>query len=216
MSLVSLENFIQQGDLQNLALLLDNNPELAKSITSHKVSAIMLACYYKKPAVADLLLKHLDELSIFEAAAVGKFDVIAHLIYTHPEAVNAFSEDGFTALGLACYFSHFEIARFLVLKGADVNLCSQNGFKVYPLHSAVAANHTGIARMLIEHGALVNVTQQSGVTPLHSAAQNGNLELLILLLEAGATVNARMEGGKLPADLAAEKGFDEIAAILTD
>ncbi|WP_295653078.1 ankyrin repeat domain-containing protein [uncultured Mucilaginibacter sp.] len=216
MSLVSLENFIQQGDLQNLALLLDKNPELAKSITSHHVSVIMLACYYKKPAVADLLLKYLDELSIFEAAAVGKFDVIAHLIYTHPEAVNAFSEDGFTPLGLACYFSHFEIARFLVLKGADVNLCSKNGFKVYPLHSAVAANHTDIARMLIEHGALVNVKQQSGVTPLHSAAQNGNLELLILLLEAGATVNARMEGGKLPADLAAEKGFDEIAAILTD
>jgi len=216
MSLDSLEQFIQEGDIQGLTSLLDNEPQLAKSITSYKVSAIMLACYYKKPAVIDLLLKYTDELSLFEASAIGKFDVVAHLIYTHPEAVNDFSEDGFTPLGLACYFSQPEIARFLVLKGADVNLSSQNGFNVCPIHSAVAANQTEIARMLIEHGAMVNVKQQSGVTPLHSAAQNGNLELLILLLENGAQVNVRMEGGKLPADLAAEKGFDEIAAILTD
>jgi uncharacterized protein len=216
MSLDSLEQFIEEGDLQSLTLLLNQKPELAKSITSHRVSAIMLACYYRKPAVADVLLKYLTDISIFEAAAVGKFDVIAHLIYTHPELVNEFSEDGFTPLGLACYFSQPEIARFLVLKGADVNLASRNGYHVAPIHSAVAANQTEIARMLIDHGAIVNVKQQSGVTPLHSAAQNGNLELLILLLENGAQVNVRMEGGKLPADLAAEKGFDEIAAILTD
>jgi ankyrin repeat protein len=216
MSLEHLEQFIEEGDLQSLAQLLDRNPDLARSTTTHKVSAIMLACYYKKPAVADVLLRYLDELTIFEAAAVGKFDVIAHLVYTHPELVNEFSEDGFTPLGLACYFSQPEIARFLVLKGADVNLASRNGFHVAPIHSAVAANQTEIARMLIEHGAMVNVKQQSGVTPLHSAAQNGNLELLILLLENGAQVNVRMEGGKLPADLAEEKGFTEIAAILTD
>ncbi|MBW4890713.1 ankyrin repeat domain-containing protein [Mucilaginibacter sp. HMF5004] len=216
MSLDSLEQFIQEGDLQGLKQLLDKNPELAKSITSYRVSAVMLACYYKKPAVTEVLLKYIDELSLFEAAAIGKFDVVAHLVYMHPDLVNEFSDDGFTPLGLACYFSQPEIARFLVLKGADVNLASRNGFHVAPIHSAVAANQTEITRMLIEHGAMVNVKQQSGVTPLHSAAQNGNLEILILLLENGAQVNVRMEGGKLPADLAEEKGFMEIAAILTD
>ncbi len=216
MSLEHLEQFIEEGDVQSLTQLLDRNPDLAKSTTSHKVSAIMLACYYKKPAIAEVLLKYLDELTLFEAAAAGKFDVIAHLVYTHPDSLNDFSDDGFTALGLACFFSQSEIARFLVLKGADVNQASRNGFHVAPIHSAVAANNTEIARMLIEHGARVNVKQQSGVTPLHSAAQNGNLELLILLLESGAEVNVRMEGGKLPADLAEEKGFKEIAAILTD
>ncbi len=215
MSLNKLEHYIQNNDLESLNSLLEKSPELAASVTTHRVSAIMLACYYKKPAAIAVLLKYLNELTLFEAAAIGKFDVVAHLVYAHPELVNELSDDGFTPLGLACYFGQPEIARFLVLKGADVNMASKNGFNVAPIHSAVAASQLEITRMLIENGANVNVKQQAGVTPLHTAAQNGNLEILILLLENGAEVNVRMEGGKLPADLALEKGFTEIAEILS-
>lgn len=215
MSVELLEEYIAADDLGNLNALLMENPALAKAVTSQNVSPLMLSCYYKKPEVSDLLLKYIHEINLFEAAAVGKFDVVAHLLYTHPEAVNEYAPDGFTPLGLACYFGRFEVARYLVLKGADVNLPSNNGFHVFPIHSAAAGNYTDIARMLVEAGAMVNVKQQAGATPLHSAAQNGNLELLILLLEKGAETNARMEGGKLPADLAMEKGFKEIAEILS-
>jgi len=214
MSVEQLETCIIKADLIGLDALLKEDPALAKSRTSHHISPLMLSCYYKKPEVTALLLKYLDEINLFEASAAGKFDVVAHLVYTNPEAVNFYSEDGFTPLGLACYFGHYEIARYLVLKGADVNLPSNNGFGVYPLHSAAAGNYTQIARMLIENNAQVNVKQQAGVTALHSAAQNGNIDLLILLLEHGADVNIRMEGGKLPADLAREKGFVEIAEAL--
>ena len=214
MSVEKLELYINNSDLASLDALLANDRSLAKARTSHHVSPLMLYCYYKKPEVTAILLKYVDEISLFEAAAAGKFDVVAHLVYQHPEAVNYYAEDGFTPLGLACYFGRDEIARFLVLKGADVNLPSKNGFGVYPLHSAVAGNYTEIARMLIENNAQVNVKQQAGVTALHSAAQNGNIDLLILLLEHGADVGIRMEGGKLPADLAREKGFLEIAEAL--
>ena len=214
MSTEKLEKYIAEANLEGLDALLAADPLLAKSRTSHHVSPLMLSCYYKKPEVTGILLKYLDEISLFEAAAAGKFDVVAHLVYQHPEAVNYYAEDGFTPLGLACYFGHHEIARYLVLKGGDVNMPSNNGFSVYPLHSAVAGNYTEIARMLIENNAQVNVKQQAGVTALHSAAQNGNVDLLILLLEHGADANSRMEGGKLPADLAREKGFVEIAEAL--
>jgi ankyrin repeat protein len=214
MSAEKLELYITNADLSSLDALLTKNPALAKSRTSHHVSPLMLSCYYKKPEVTALLLKYLDEINLFEASAAGKFDVVANLVYTHPEAINFYAGDGFTPLGLACYFGQYEVARYLVLKGADVNLPSNNGFRVYPLHSAVAGNYTQIARMLIENNAQVNVKQQAGATALHSAAQNGNIDLLILLLEHGADVNIRMEGGKLPADLAREKGFVEIAEAL--
>jgi ankyrin repeat protein len=214
MSIELLEEYIASADLEGLNDLLVQNPALAKTKTSQQVSPLMLSCYYKKPEVTALLLKYVDEISLFEAAAVGKFDVVAHLLYTHPDAVNDYADDGFTPLGLACYFGQFEVARYLVLKGADVNLPSDNGFRVFPIHSAAAGSYTEIARMLIDNGANVNVKQQAGTTPLHSAAQNGNLELLILLLENGADTEVRMEGGKLPADLAREKGFKEIAEIL--
>jgi ankyrin repeat protein len=214
MSVEQLEQFITDGDLTGLNNLLTQNPTLATTTTSHKVSPLMLSCYYKKPEVTALLLKYIEDLNLFEASAAGKFDVVAHLVFNHPNALNNYADDGFTPLGLACYFGHFEVARYLVLKGADVNLPSKNGFNVFPLQSAAAGNYTDIARMLVENGAQVNVKQQAGSTPLHSAAQNGNLELLILLLENGAQTDIRMEGGKLPADLAREKGFDEIAEIL--
>jgi ankyrin repeat protein len=214
MSVEQLEEYIASADLAGITALLQQNPALAKAKTSAQVSPLMLSCYYKKPDVSALLLKYVEDITLFEAAAVGKFDVVAHLIYTHPDSINDFADDGFTPLGLACYFGRFEVARYLVLKGADVNLPSNNGFQVFPLHSAAAGNYTDIARMLIDNGAQVNIRQQAGATPLHSAAQNGNLELLILLLEHGAEINVRMEGGKLPADVAREKGFNEIAEIL--
>jgi ankyrin repeat protein len=215
MSVEKLEQYITTADLNGLDALLRQSPSLAKARTSHRASPLMLSCYYKKPEVSGLLLKYLDEINLFEAAAVGKFDVMVNLVGSHPEAINFYAEDGFTPLGLACYFGQYEIAEFLVQKGANVNLHSNNGFKVYPLHSAAAGNYTNIARMLLENGAWINVKQEAGATALHSAAQSGNIDLLILLLEHGADITVRMEGGKLPADLAREKGFEEIAEALT-
>ncbi len=209
-----LEEYITNGDVKGLTDLLLQNPALASMPTSHGVSPLMLSCYYKKPQITEVLLTCIDDFNLFEAAATGQFDTVAYLLDTHPDKIDDYAGDGFTALGLACYFGHYEVARLLILKGADVNLPSKNGFNVYPIHSAAAGNYTNILRLLIESGAQVNVKQQAGSTPLHAAAQYGNLDMLIILLESGAEVNVRMEGGKLPADLAREKGYDEIAEIL--
>ena len=216
MNIAQLEQQIEAGDLQAVKEILFQNPRLANVNTSHNISPLLLACYYKKKDIADLISEFTDNLSLFEACAVGKFDAATLLIFQNPEAVNEFSEDGFTPLGLACYFGHEDLARFLVLKGADVNLASKNGFNVFPIHSAVAANNINITKMLLDAGAYPNVCQKAGLAPLHTAAELGNIELIILLLEHGAEVSLRMEGGKLPADLAAEKGYNEIADILRE
>lgn len=214
MDISQLESLIENDQLDQVITLLSKKPELAKQTTSHQISPILLACYYKKPEIAKAIAEFVPELNLFDACAVGKFDEVTLLIFKNPASVNQFSIDGFTPLGLACYFAHEEIARFLVLKGAEVNVASKNGYNVFPIHSAVAANNYNITKMLLNAGAYPNVCQKSGVAPLHSAAQLGNIELIILLLEHGAEVTLRMEGGKLPADLAAEKGFTEIAEIL--
>jgi ankyrin repeat protein len=210
-----LEELIINNDEDGIRKLLLANPSLINASTSHSVSPLMLSCFFNKPEATSVILEFVKQISLFEAASVGKFDEVAHQIYQDPESINNFSEDGFTALGLSCYFGKEEVARYLVLKGAEVNLPSKNGFNVFPLHSAVAGNFVNIGKMLIENGAEVNIAQQSGLTPLHSAAQNGNVELIILLLENGASIDTRMEGGKLAADLAKEKGYHEIAEILS-
>ncbi len=216
MDITHLETLIENNQLAEIIALLSQKPELATATTSHHISPILLACYYKKPEIAKAITEFVPELSIFDACAVGKFDDVTLLIFKNPQVINSFSADGFTPLGLASYFGHEDIARFLVLKGAEVNVPSNNGFNVFPIHSAVANNNYTISKMLLDAGAYPNVCQKSGVAPLHSAAQLGNIELIILLLEHGAEVSLRMEGGKLPADLAQEKGFNEIAEILRD
>jgi len=211
-----LETLIEENQLAEIIKLLSNEPALARKPTSHQISPLLLASYYKRPDIAHAIAEFIPELNLFEACALGKFDEATLLIFKDPEQINSYSEDGFTPLGLACYFAHEDLARFLVLKGAEVNVASKNGFHVFPIHSAVAANNIPITKMLFDAGAYPNVCQKSGIAPLHTAAQLGNIELIILLLEHGADVNLRMEGGKLPADLAAQKGFDEIAEILRD
>lgn len=214
MDITHLETLIENDQLDEVVSLLSQQPQLASQTTSHQISPVLLACYYKKPHLANAIASFVPELNLFDACAVGKFEDVTLLIVKKPESINSFSVDGFTPLGLACYFAHEEIARFLVLKGAEVNVASKNGFNVFPIHSAVAANNFNITKMLLEAGAYPNVCQKSGVAPLHSAAQLGNIELIVLLLEYGAEVTLRMEGEKLPADLARDKGFNEIAAIL--
>lgn len=215
MSQALLEELIQNGNSTELKALLHKNPSLATGKTSFNISPLMLSCYYKKPEISEILLGHISKINIFEAAALGKYDFVTEILDKDPDLINTFSEDGFTPLSLSAYFGNEDVTRYLLLNGADPNIPSQNGYHVYPLHSAVASNYTMLAKMLLEAGADINITQQSGATPLHSAANNGNIELLIVLLEAGANVHAKMEDGKTPADKAFEKGFTEIAKILS-
>ncbi|QJD94490.1 ankyrin repeat domain-containing protein [Mucilaginibacter robiniae] len=210
-----LEYYITTEDLNSLNAMLAQNPMLAKYDDDTQVSPLMLSCVYKKPAATSLLLKYLDKIDIFEASAAGKFDMVAYLVYSNPELVNQHNDEGFTPLALACYFGHYEVARYLAFKGADVNQALDNGLDIHPIHLAVAAKHTDIVHMLIEHNVQLNVQQSSGITPLHYAAKNGDPEMLAMLLENGADLHIKMEDGLTPADLAREKGFEELAQILS-
>lgn len=214
MDIAHLEYLIETNNKSEISILLNRYPQLASQKTSHGASPTLLACYYKKPEIAMLIAEYTPEITIYEACALGKFDTAKQILTQNFDLLNAFSNDGFTPLGLAAYFGHENICKLLVVNGAEVNTPTNNGFNVYPLHSAVAARSYNIAKLLLDAGAEVNVRQQAGFTPLHAAAQYGDIEIIILLLENNADVEIEMEGGKLASDLALEKGFLEIADIL--
>ena len=216
MDIGHLETLIENNQLQEIVNLLEQNPDLAVQQTSHQVSPILLACFYQKLTIANAIAQFVKELDIYDACATGKFEEVSLLVYKNPSVVHLQDNFGFTPLGLACFFAHEEIAKFLVLKAADVNIASKNGYNVFPIHSAALANNFNITQMLLQAGAYPNVCQKNGITALHTAAQLGNIEMIIALLEHGADITLKNDEGKRPADLAAEKGFSEISAILSD
>lgn len=205
---------IQAGNRAEVESLLATDASLVNAQTENGLSAVLLAAYYGESEIARLLAERGASLNIFEAAAVGEVNRVVKLLGGQPELANAYAEDGFQPLGLACYFGHLEVARVLLERGAAVNSASNNNQRVMPLHSAVANQHLELARLLLEHGADVNATQQDDFTPLHEAAQNGQLDMVKLLLEHGANIEAKKGDGKDALAIAVEHGKNEVADYL--
>ena len=102
----------------------------------------------------------------------------------------------------------------LIESGAAVDIVAANPTKVMPLHSAASARNLEAARLLLEHGAPVNLRQQAGWVPIHAAAQNGDRPMVDLLLKYHADPKLANDEGKTAAMVAREKGHEEIAALL--
>jgi ankyrin repeat protein len=207
---------IRSGKPDEVAALLSTHPQLDSQPSPLQVSFFMMALYNGQPACAAEFLRCAHQMDLHEAAAWGDVGRVRELLALDPAAVNAFSVDGFQALGLACFFDHADVVEALVKGGAHVNDPSQNFQQVTPLHSAAAADNAQVCRLLLEHGASVNARQQGEFAPLHAAAQNGNTEMAALFLQHGAEVNARTSQGLTPLSMAQSAKNDEIVRLLIE
>lgn len=206
---------IKQGDRTEVEGLLDADPGLIH-LRENGLSPILIAAYHGQLEIASYLADKTVAITIFEAAATGKINNILRHLARDPQLVNAYAEDGFQALGLACYFGHYEVAEYLIKAGAPVNSPSRNDLKAAPLQSAAAAGHERIADLLLKHGADANIREQGGYTPVHAAAQNGDIAMIRTLIYGGADLTARSDDGKTPLDLAREANQMEAAKLLEE
>jgi ankyrin repeat protein len=204
---------IKQGDLEEVERRLSLDPILIHA-RENNLSPILVAAYHHKPQIASFLADKTVAITIFEAAATGKINNVIRLLARDPDLVNAFADDGFQPLGLACFFGNFDVAEYLVKAGANVNSKSQNGLKVAPLQSAAAGKHVKIAKLLLDYGADPNIREQGGYTPLHAAAQNGDEEMIRMLLFRGADLTLASNDEKTALDLAMEFGHEKAALLL--
>ena len=188
---------------------------------------------------AGTLLAQTAQDDLIEAIKKGRGETVEAMLVAQPELVTADTKGGVSAILLAVYYRHPEIAEIFVSYGAQLTMAeacamgkvdriagflkenpasanerSPDGFPV--LGMAIFFGHPEAARLLIGAGADVNevATNSQRVAIIHSAAAAGNVDMVRLLLEKGARVNVVQEGGFTPLHEAAAQGNQAMAELL--
>jgi L-ascorbate metabolism protein UlaG (beta-lactamase superfamily) len=159
------------------------------------------------------------------AASFGKTDVVKYLAENGAD-INAATNNGFVPLSYAAWADNAaEMARFLVLSGADVNpdpcennkSCTCGPNFMTPLHFACQVGKPELVEVLLSSGAKVNLFNADGMTPLHCAVKSGNIEIVKMLIDHGAFLNVReKQQGSTELHFAAAMGYGDIASFLAE
>ena len=155
---------------------------------------------------------------------IGK--VCLDLLITAGADVNLGDGESGTALMSTVKYNHKKVFTYLLEKGADTNKVSRDNGRT-AMHYAARYSKLEYMQSLIEHGAHVNVADDSGETPLIIVASypkytdaRKTIDCIKLLLKMGALVNYLSNkginaiGGLLPARLPHNEAKYEALKVL--
>lgn len=122
----------------------------------------------------DALIRRGAKVDLAAAAASGRIDIARR------DLPAADADVRHRALAWAAQYGHAEIVRMLLDAGEDPNRYNPPGAHSHstPLHQAALAGHTPVVRLLVEHGARLDVRDiHYQGTPLEWAEYAGHTEL---------------------------------------
>jgi len=121
------------------------------------------------------------------AGARGRTEVLKVLLAANPD-FKLTNRYGGTALIPACHYGHVDAVRLLLGTQIDVDHVNNLGWTAL-LEAVILGDggpaHTEIVRLLVAHGARVNLADRDGVTPLAHARKRGYRSIAVLLEKAG-------------------------------
>lgn len=150
--------------------------------------------------------KHNRDQTMLHLAADHGFVKLMRSLISAGAELNPRDIYGNTPLHIAVKHEHWEATKILVYAGADVNC--QNDGDVSPLHLLAESESDDIDSgyfdpfllTLLDHGACINIRDNSYRTPLHNAMISNNMEVAYFLLENNADNTVRDIFGKLACD----------------
>ena len=210
----------RSGDAAKVKQLLEQDPRLIAARDPLGNTALILAVNSGHDEIAELLLGAGVQPDVYEAASIGRTELVAQLLSDDPSLLDSYSPEGFTALALAAHFGHIEALEFLISRGGNMNAVSRHPMNVTPLHAALFGRRMAAAKVLVAAGADVTVKRggsgwpRAGWTALHYCAGYAFAELVEPLIDGGADINALDDEGKTPLRVAIESAQRDIADLL--
>lgn len=130
--------------------------------------------------------KDLPVMRLCLAATGGKLPEVKRLIEEEAVNVNALNHEGRTALICAAWEGRLSVVKYLLGKGADVNLVSdpKRGGES-PLHAAVLSGKLDVVKLIVEAGADLDYQPKDnpGATALAQAKASRLKKIVAYLLE---------------------------------
>ncbi|CUG44955.1 ankyrin repeat protein, putative [Bodo saltans] len=147
------------------------------------------------------------------AAAQGSLEMVRMIASASTEAVFAVTSAKLTPMMFAAMAGHCEVmAYFVSISEEQINAVDDLGKSA--LHFAMKSGSIEAVKLLVDHGASVNLADKEDVSPLMEAVSGGNQEIVKLIIDAGADVNARNRMGVSPLMFAAIQGSTDVIALL--
>jgi len=155
-----------------------------------------------------------DDEGIVEAARNGNFETVQAILARDSSQLGATDDDGYTPLHWACMRAHWDIARYLIERGADVNAVGGDGGT--PVNWAAHHDNVGIIQLMVEKGARLNVQNQWGMTELHTAIWRGCIGVVEFLLDHGADPMIKTKEGWTAMHYAYRSGHVDVIKMLRE
>ena len=226
----ALHQASQRGYVDIIQLILNYDADV-DALDNDGSTPLHLAISEASLEAVQLLLKHgsninirnyMGQTALHRASQRGHLDII-QLILHHGADVDTVDNDGSTPLHLA--IPEVGLESFDVSLGSsegssegspgssDVNLIA-NAFDFGA--SEIAEASLEAVRLLLEHGANVDLPNHMGQTVLHIASRYGDLGIIKRLLDHNANVDALDLDGSTPLHLAISEAHLETVRILLD
>jgi len=163
--------------------------------------------------------KHSGQTPLHWSVVEGNNDITKLLLGkgANLEAADFLGMTPLHLLSAVYYLDRTSTLLLLLEKGAQVNTVDKNG--ATPLHTAAENNYAPFVKVLLEHGADIEMKHKKySTTPLHTAVLSwkSGIETMRILLAAGANINAKDDTLRTPLFLALARNNTERLKFLLD